>query len=142
MVQAIVTYTITVTNTGRMHPLACGCSLLDAYGTEIHPLDWWVIPDVPTNKEHIITVATTGDFVEGMYTAKARAWKTYTAGTWVDDLTDAQANIIGTVYRAGTGALYGETPGDGIALDEMTQSLTITDVGADITNLVVTIDYL
>ena len=57
MVQAIVTYTITVTNTGRMHDLACGCSLLDAFGTEIHPLDWWVIPDVPTNTTHVITVA-------------------------------------------------------------------------------------
>ena len=142
MVQAIVTYTITVTNTGRMHDLICGCSLLDAVGTEIHPLDWWVIPDVPTNTEHVITVATIGDFIEGNYTAKARAWKNYTAGTWFDDLTDAQANIIGTVYLANTGALYGETPGDGIALDEMIQSLTIEDVGANITGLVVNVTYL
>jgi len=143
MVQAIITYTLSVTNTGRMHDLICGCGLLDDYGTEVYPLHWFVIPNAPTGTPYAnISVETIGDFAEGVYIAKARAWKNCTVGTWFDDLVDAQSNIIGTVYQADTGALYGETPGDGIALDEMTQSLTIEDVGADITGLTIDVTYL
>lgn len=143
MVQAIITYTLSVTNTGRMYDLTCGCGLLDDYGTELYPLNWFVIPDVPTGISYTsISIATEGDYAEGTYTAKARAWKNYTIGTFYENLIDAEANIIGVVYQKGTGALYGETPGDGVALDEMTQSLSITDIGADITALSVTVDYL
>ncbi len=131
MVQVKITYTIEAYNTGVMHDLTCGCSLLDpSTGEELVMLPWWTVWDVPTNQGYSITLSVTGNIPAGTYQAKARAWENHSGGTKVADL-----DSIGAIYQAGTGVLTG-------ILDEAVQTLNIAGpagVSATINNFSITI---
>lgn len=117
MVQTTITYVIEAYNTGVMHDLTCGCSLLDpSTGQEIYALPWWVVWDVETNAGWNITIRVTGDVNPGTYLAVARAWENHSGGTKAGDL-----DSIGAVYDGGTGVLTG-------ILDEATATLVVEDV--------------
>ena len=132
MVQVTITYAIEATNTGVLHDLTCGCSLLDpSTGEELVMLPWWVIWNVPTGQGYTVTISASGDISAGTYQAKARAWENHSGGTKVGDL-----DSVGALYQAGTGVLTG-------VLDEAVQTLVISgvpgEVSADITNFTITI---
>jgi len=130
MVQVTITYTIEALNTGVLHDLTCGCSLLHpTTGEELVMLPWWVIWNVPTGGGYAVTISASGDIPAGTYQAKARAWENYSGGTKVGDL-----DSVGALYQAGTGVLTG-------ILDEAVQTLVIGGAGisADITNFEITI---
>ena len=131
MVQVTLTYAIEATNTGVLHDLTCGCSLLDpSTGEELVMLPWWVIWNVPTGGGYNVTINASGDIPAGTYQAKARAWETHIyGGTKIDDLDSVGALYVG-------GILTG-------ILDEAVQTLVISgvpgEVSADITNFTITI---
>jgi len=130
MVQVTITYTIEAVNTGIMHDLTCGCSLLNpTTGAELVALPWWVVWNVPTGSGLSVTINVSGDLPAGTYLAKARAWENHSGGTKISDL-----DSVGALYQAGTGVLTG-------ILDEATQTLVIgvAGVSARIDNLTITI---
>ncbi len=131
MVQVTITYTIVATNTGVVHDLTCGCSLLDPNtGDELVMLPWWVIWNAPTGGEYEVTINASGDIAAGTYLAKARAWETHSGGTKVGDL-----DSIGALYNGGTGILTG-------ILSEATQTLIIGEgvgISATVDNLTISI---
>ena len=130
MVQVTITYAIDVTNTGIVHDLTCGCSLLDPNtGEELFMLPWWVIWNVPTGKGYNVTIHASGDVTAGTYTAIAKAWENHSGGTKVADL-----DSIGALYHGGTGVLTGE-------LDRATQTLVISEaaISARINNFTINI---
>ena len=125
MVQATISWTINVTNTGVAHDLICGCSLLDPNtGETLVDLPWWVIWDVPTGHGWNVPLQATGDIPAGTYTAIARAWGSYSVGTWLFDL-EVSSVKVGSVYASGTGALTG-------VLDESTQTLVISGIPGEV----------
>jgi len=125
---ATVRWITNIKNTGDVHDLIVGCSLLDpSSGEELVYFPWWRIFNVPSGNSGRVTIDVTG-VPAGSYLGKCRAWTSYTGGTKVADLIDTSGNIVGAVYQAGTGTLNAPI------LDEMTQNITISGgISADIT---------
>lgn len=133
-----ITYEVVATNTGGMHDLIVGVSIFDNNWDLVVDLPWFVIWDVPTGTEYTVTISATltSPLPIGSYWARSRAWENY-------NLTDAteysDLDSVGKAYLGGQ--LYGETPGDGVYLDQMDKSFNVTAAGisVDITNLKITI---
>ena len=149
MVDVNIGYNPYVKNIGVTHDLIVGCSVFTVAEGWIIDLDWFVIYNMPAGASWE-PVFTRGSYLytgitgipAGDYEAKCRVWKSYdlTGATKIYDIPDQDGNIVGAIYRGG--ALYGDTPGDGNYLDQISRVFTISpaaEVSMDFTLLEVNV---
>ena len=74
-----LSWTIKVRNTGPLHDIIAGCSLLNPNtGAELVPMPWWIIWNVPTGVVYTTSLTWSNVSIPaGTYLAKARAWGSY-----------------------------------------------------------------
>ena len=138
MVSVNIGYNPYVKNTGATHDLIVGCSVFTDLGDNfVVDLFWFVLYDMPSGAswqpvfDGYLYTGITG-INAGNYMAKCRAWKSYnlTGATKLYDISDPDGNIVGAMYREG--AVYGDSPGDGNYLDQISRAFTITEEVADV----------
>lgn len=119
-------YIVECANIGTIaHGMHIGVSLLQG-GVVKYDLPWYVI--FTTNPNEIWTTWIPFDssgIAPGTYDVVCRVWKSYNPGNKLGDLI-SDSTVLGAVYEGGTGALYGDTPGDGVYLDQATLTWEVT----------------